>query len=150
MVLVAIAFYGTVISPFVILFLGIALREVWQSAKDMWVQRRNSVAGDYDTKTTGTSPRDDSDREDSGTLLRTLRLSQRGRRVAGEEKTQGGKTKWRILGEAYDEFVVGTWEQISPPAPTNKGAFHVQRDPRNGERFFGQWIGWVTTQSAHG
>lgn len=142
-----VALHATVAGAFLILLLGIALREAWQSGKDWVEQRRNSISGDYVTFTTGSAARDASASE--GKICRALRLDQRGKRVMGVE-TGEGKTQWKVSGEIYAEFVVGTWSQISPAASTNRGAFHLERDPQNHRRFQGQWIGWDPVKRSQG
>ena len=157
LLLVAAAFYGTVVGSVVILGLALALAEVWQSGKDWLAQRGNSIGGNYQTFTPvlgddgkGATPRDSSEKVVDGELVRTLRLSQRGQRISGVEETPGGKTRWRIRGEVNGEFLGGTWEQIKPAAKNNNGSFHLQCDSGNSSRFNGQWIGWVAGKGAQG
>jgi hypothetical protein len=128
--------------------LGVAATAAWQFSKDVVQAGRNSIGGDYDTLTTGSSVRDPTEKEVEGKIARSLHLDQRGKRVTGVET--GGSNKWSLDGKVSGEFVFGTWEQIEPPSSLSKGAFHLTRDTENRFHFVGQWIGWVPVKGAEG
>lgn len=144
----AVAAFGTFWTLFLSLALGIAIREVWQSGNDLWVQGRSSITGDYDTLTTGSSARSQKPKIINGKIARTLHLDQRGRRVTGVENEED--TKWSLDGKLNGEFVFGTWQQTAPPSSVSMGSFHLRRDPTNPVHFLGRWVGWDPVQGVLG
>jgi len=132
---------GTGWNVFPVLALGAAIPALLQSTRERIEQLKNSIAGNYNTLTTGSQARDATARSVDGKISRTLHVNQSGRRLTGMELGEA-HTKWSINGEVHGEFVLGTWAQTEPASSVNKGAFHLQRDPQDPLRFRGQWIGW--------